>query len=85
MKFFISLCLSLVLYSATTYSQKSDEKMIREILRNQTISWNEGNLGDFMKGYWNNDRLLFIGQKGPTYGYKTTLENYRCKTAQYAK
>ena len=30
-----------------------------------------------MKGYWDNDSLLFIGQNGPKYGYKTTLQNYK--------
>ena len=77
MKSFIFLCLYIILLSAKTYSQTPDEKNIREILRNQTISWNEGNLEDFMKGYLNNDSLLFIGQMGPTYGYQTTLGNYR--------
>jgi ketosteroid isomerase-like protein len=30
-----------------------------------------------MKGYWNNDSLLFVGKNGPTYGYNTTLQNYQ--------
>ncbi|MCY7423163.1 MAG: nuclear transport factor 2 family protein [Chitinophagaceae bacterium] len=77
MKIFMFICLATVFLSTKTYSQTPDEKMIREILHNQTVSWNEGNLEEFMKGYWNNDSLLFIGQKGPTYGYQTTLENYR--------
>ena len=30
-----------------------------------------------MKGYWENDSLMFIGKSGVTYGYKNTLENYK--------
>jgi hypothetical protein len=30
-----------------------------------------------MKGYWNNDSMLFLGKSGPKYGYQTTLENYK--------
>jgi hypothetical protein len=29
-----------------------------------------------MKGYWESDSLVFIGSKGPVYGWKTTLNNY---------
>jgi hypothetical protein len=30
-----------------------------------------------MKGYWNNDSLLFVGKNGPTYGFVNTLNNYK--------
>ena len=30
-----------------------------------------------MKGYWENDSLLFVGKSGPKYGYRATLENYK--------
>ena len=29
-----------------------------------------------MKGYWDNDKLVFVGSNGPTYGYRNTLERY---------
>ena len=47
------------------------------MLKAQEIAWNKGNLVNFMKGYWENDSLLFIGKNGPTYGYKPTLERYQ--------
>ncbi|MBC7850074.1 MAG: nuclear transport factor 2 family protein, partial [Chitinophagaceae bacterium] len=43
----------------------------------QTTSWNKGNLEEFMKGYWMNDSLMFIGKTGVTYGYNNTLNNYK--------
>ena len=30
-----------------------------------------------MHGYWENDSLLFIGSKGPRYGYSVTLQRYK--------
>ena len=67
----------LLFISIKCLSQTPDEKMIRAVLHNQTISWNAGNMEEFMKGYWNSDSVLFIGKSGPDYGYVTTLENYK--------
>ncbi|MFT3826082.1 MAG: nuclear transport factor 2 family protein [Chitinophagaceae bacterium] len=61
----------------TAQSKDKDETTIRNILNRQTAAWNQGNLEDFMKGYWKNDSLMFIGKSGVTYGYQNTLENYK--------
>ncbi len=58
-------------------AQNADETAIRKLLEDQTISWNKGSIEDFMKGYWQNDSLMFIGKNGVKYGYETTLENYQ--------
>src|SRR5690349_14530719 len=58
-------------------AQNSNEKEILNLLRNQAKEWNEGNIEEFMKGYWNNDSLMFIGKSGVTYGYNNTLNNYK--------
>jgi ketosteroid isomerase-like protein len=55
---------------------QTDEQKIRNILQEQTESWNKGDLRDFMKGYWKNDSLMFIGKSGVTYGWENTLQNY---------
>lgn len=55
----------------------SDDDAIRKIMADQVLAWNMGNLDDFMKGYWHNDSLMFIGQSGLTYGYKNALNNYK--------
>lgn len=72
----LSACI-LFCCAITTNAQSADEKAIRQILHNQTEAWNRGNLEDFMKGYWNNDSLMFIGKSGVTYGYQNTLSNYK--------
>jgi len=58
-------------------AQSKDESAIREILREQTQAWNQGNIERFMKTYWENDSLMFIGKNGVTYGWLNTLNNYK--------
>lgn len=57
--------------------QDKNELAIRRILDTQTEAWNRGDLEQFMKGYWENDSLMFIGKSGVTYGYTNTLNNYK--------
>jgi ketosteroid isomerase-like protein len=68
-----------VLFLSSLYSsaQSKDEKQILAILENQTNAWNKGDIESFMKGYWQNDSLMFIGKSGVTYGYAQTLANYK--------
>jgi ketosteroid isomerase-like protein len=58
-------------------AQTNAEKAIRNILAEQSTAWNKGNIEGFMKGYWKNDSLMFIGKSGVTYGWKNTLNNYK--------
>lgn len=43
----------------------------------QETAWNQGDLEGFMDGYWRSDSLRFIGSKGLTYGWQSTLNNYK--------
>lgn len=63
--------------SFTAFCQSKDEAAIRKLLDIQTKAWNNGNIEAFMKGYWENDSLMFIGQSGVTYGWTNTLNNYK--------
>lgn len=67
----------LLLLSYQGFSQNPDEAAIRQSLAAQTEAWNRGDIEAFMDPYWKNDSLLFIGQKGPTYGWHNTLANYK--------
>jgi len=60
-----------------SHAQSADETAIRRVMTDQAAAWSRGSIDDFMKGYWNNDSLLFIGHSGITYGYKQTLANYK--------
>lgn len=67
----------LLLHGSVTCAQNKAVRTIRNILETQTTSWNKGDVDGFMKGYWENDSLLFIGKSGPVYGWRTTLLNYK--------
>ncbi len=54
-----------------------DQTAIQSIMDQQTRCWNAGDLNCFMEGYWHSDSLMFIGKTGITYGYDSTLANYR--------
>lgn len=64
-------------FSSISIAQTKDEAAIRTMLTQQTISWNNGNLEEFMESYWRSDSLKFIGKNGLTYGWTTTLNNYK--------
>jgi hypothetical protein len=72
--FIIIMCCIL---STRLFAGNTDEQQIRQILAAQVTEWNKGSIDGYMQGYWENDSLLFIGAKGPRYGYKATLEKYK--------
>lgn len=73
-----AVLVSLLFFSTLAVSgQSKDEQAIRNLLDRQAKAWNRGDLEGFMNGYWQNDSLMFIGQHGPTYGWKNTLDNYK--------
>lgn len=66
-----------LLFPFFVHAQNKDEQTIRHILAAQVTEWNKGNIDGYMKGYWESDSLLFIGSKGPRYGYAATLKGYK--------
>ncbi len=60
-----------------SFAQSAAENEILGILERQTRAWNRGDLEAFMKGYWENDSLMYIGKGGVTYGYASTLNTYK--------
>ena len=73
----ILFCCLLIISSFIAFAQSADEKAIQKLMQKQALAWNNGNIDEFMKGYWQNDSLMFIGHGGITYGYKNTLDNYK--------
>ncbi|MEE9440160.1 MAG: nuclear transport factor 2 family protein [Saprospiraceae bacterium] len=76
----ILVALMLSFYSCHTtqkISNSTAETDIRAVLSMQEDAWNTGNITKFMDGYWKSEQLSFIGSKGVTKGWETTLENYK--------
>ena len=59
--------------------QTTDETIIMNKLADQEKCWNAGDIDCFMEDYWRNDSLVYIGKNGLTYGWESTLENYKKK------
>ena len=71
------LSIAFLIFCFHSFAQTKDEVAIKKVMNDQVIAWNKGNVEEFMKGYWNNDSIIFMGKDGPNYGYTTTLNNYK--------
>lgn len=54
-----------------------EKNKINLLLQKQVAAWNMGNLEEFMETYWKSEELSFVGLRGPTYGWDSTLANYK--------
>jgi ketosteroid isomerase-like protein len=71
---------ALILIFVFSYAGVSGQSNIKKILENmnaQQTAWNNGDIDGFMIYYWKSDSLKFIGKKGITYGWQSTIENYK--------
>ncbi len=66
-----------ILFSLSVAAQSKNEETIRNLLEEQTIAWNRGDMDGFMQGYWESDSLMFIGKNGVVWGWQNTLNNYK--------
>ena len=74
----LTLLTFLFLWTLTLNAQKNkDADAIMHVLNTQTSAWNEGNIDQFMVGYWQSDSLMFIGKSGLSHSYQTALNNYK--------
>jgi uncharacterized protein (TIGR02246 family) len=71
------LFFAFILFINYCSAQSKDETAVRQLLNDQTQAWNLGDIESFMKTYWENDSLMFIGKNGVTYGWTNTLNNYK--------
>src|SRR5688500_3669788 len=74
---FCFISIAVVAPSKPTRRSGGDEAAILKVLDKQKAAWNRGDIDGFMKGYWENDSLMFVGKSGVTYGWTNTLNNYK--------
>src|SRR5215470_869391 len=55
----------------------SDQALIEGILSAQQKAWNDGNVEEFMKGYWQSEELTFSGSSGVSRGFHAVRERYQ--------
>jgi ketosteroid isomerase-like protein len=75
-KLFYLLVLFFAVFT-TTNAQNKEALIIRDLLEKQRLAWNMGDLNSFMETYSQSDSLMFIGKSGVTYGWQSTLDNYK--------
>lgn len=68
---------SLLFLLFCSFPLRAQKKQILQVLESQKNAWNKGDIEGYMQGYWKSDSLVFIGSKGPTFGWTKTLENYK--------
>lgn len=56
---------------------EKEKSHILNLLDKQVAAWNNGNLEKFMEIYWKSEKLVFVGSRGPTYGWQATFTNYK--------
>ena len=70
---------TLICNPGTTQSQKtgqSDQALIEGVLSAQQKAWNDGNVEEFMNGYWRSEELTFSGSNGVLRGFNAVRERY---------
>jgi len=67
----------LFVLNLTSLSQNKASKEVTDLMKKQEVAWNNGDIEGFMKYYWKDDSLKFIGKSGITYGWQKTLDNYK--------
>ena len=77
MKKILSLFVITGLVVTSVFAQVKDEIIIRNLIEEQRLAWNAGDVEKFMQTYWQSDSLKFIGKSGVTYGWQNTIENYK--------
>jgi len=68
------LVLALTLASSS-WAQIAPEAAVRQLLEQQTVDWNRGDVDAFMKGYEDSPDTTFVGQT-VQYGYATIRDRY---------
>jgi len=72
----ITLIFCLIIVCNFSIAQVDNRTAINNVMNDQLVAWNNGDIDAFMQTYWQNDSLLFVSSP-PIYGWKTTLERYK--------
>ncbi len=62
---------------ASTCFSNDEQQAIIYVMKTQEKAWNQGDLNEYMQGYWQSDKLQFVGKNGIKYGWQATLDNYK--------
>ncbi|HOZ14715.1 MAG TPA: hypothetical protein PLH91_12220 [Tenuifilaceae bacterium] len=72
-----TILLATLTLCCSTSNFEQDRKEIMAVMDLQAQCWSRGDIDGFMDGYWKSDSLRFLGRRGLTKGWQTTLDNYK--------
>lgn len=58
------------------HSKKHAERKIHDVLDAQEAAWNNGDVDEFMEGYWNSPKTEFVGSNGILRGWQAVMDRY---------
>lgn len=73
----ISCCVMVLGLPAAADDAVAPKAAIANLLADQVVAWNRGDLEGFMAGYWKSPELTFSSGKDRTKGWQATIERYR--------
>jgi hypothetical protein len=76
----ITFIISIIVTSCKPSANQSLEEIkteITKVMDAQETSWNEGNMEEYMQGYWKSDSLRFLSNNRLTFGWEQQLANYK--------
>lgn len=83
----IALCLSVAIMlsvlvflpscNTEMYDAPRERADIKQLLDEQVIAWNKGDIDGYMRGYWKNDSLTFTSGGFVFLGWDSTLAKYK--------
>lgn len=76
-RFFVVILTTLLGCNAIKTDHDAAELEIRSVMLKQEQCWNNADLECFMIGYLETDSLVFVGRRGLTHGWQSTLDNYK--------
>jgi hypothetical protein len=74
---FLTIFIAATLISAQTKRDDKAKLAIRNVMDEQTLAWNRGEIDGFMKGYWNSPEMTFVSGTNVTKGWQPTLDRYK--------
>ena len=63
--------------SAEEEKHDRDQAAILEVIKNQQVNWNKGNVDAFLEGYWHSPELTFAGTSGIARGWDAVRARYK--------
>lgn len=58
-------------------TRQSVERDLRSLLEAQATAWNQGDIDEFMKGYWRSPQTVFAGANGVQRGWDALVQRYK--------